>query len=575
MSVYRIATDGFPAARNASVASYLAAATDKPLLRFTTAGSVDDGKSTLIGRLLHDAQSIHDDHMEALRRSGLNRSTGPLDFSLLTDGLKAEREQGITIDVAYRHFSTARRRFLIADTPGHEQYTRNMATGASTADAAVILVDARHGLTAQSRRHAYIAWLLGIRHLLIAVNKMDLVSFDQEAFARIQTALHEAASKLPGVHFHVLPVSALDGDNVATRSSRTPWYEGPSLLELMETIEAPAWNTDAPLRFMVQYVIRPDLDFRGYAGRIDSGRVRAGERVTIFPSGVQSRVKRIVTFEGDLEEAFAPMAVTLVLENEIDISRGDWICGENGLPSVAPQFDASVVWMHEQPLQRGASLLLQHGATRVRAEVREIVHRVDPNTYEAEPASQLALNQIGLVRVETASALVCDRYRDNRQTGAFVLIDPINNFTLGAGMVKQIVQTEREQRHSIIREHHSTPVTPAERFQRYGHWPAVVVCRSAALRKKLERALFAVGAAVVALEAVPGRTQLRELLASGLILLVPPSTPPELEGTDWIEVVEPTSTQDYVQLILGELERLGLLVSRRFLLPAGGYVDVN
>src|SRR5215813_11211204 len=460
------------AGRQVSLASYLPAAHEKPLLRFTTAGSVDDGKSTLIGRLLHDAHSVYDDHMEALRKSGLNRSTGPLDFSLLTDGLRAEREQGITIDVAYRHFATARRRFLIADTPGHEQYTRNMATGASTADAAVILVDARHGLTAQSRRHAYIAWLLGIRHLLIAVNKMDLVGFDRLVFERVRAALDEVAGKLPGVRLYILPVSALVGDNVVRRSGRTPWYSGPSLLELLEAIDAPAWDVDAPLRFMVQYVLRPDLDFRGYAGRIESGRIRAGERVTILPSGKQNRVKRIVTFEGDLQEAFAPMTVTLVLEDELDISRGDWICADKAHPLVSPHLEATVVWMNERPLEAGAGVLLQHGATRVPARVGEIVYRVDPDTYEIRPAAQLALNEIGPVRVETARALVFDPYHENRQNGSFVFIDRIDNFTLGAGMIEQVVVAQPAVRDETGDVFEAAPVTPAERLQRYGHRPA-------------------------------------------------------------------------------------------------------
>jgi sulfate adenylyltransferase large subunit len=558
------------AGRAALLTSYLAAAHEKPLLRFTTAGSVDDGKSTLIGRLLHDAHSIHDDQMEALRKSGLNRSTGPVDFSLLTDGLKAEREQGITIDVAYRHFATPRRRFLIADTPGHEQYTRNMATGASTADAAVILVDARHGLTAQSRRHAYIAWLLGIRHLLIAVNKMDLVDFDRDVFEHVRTALDEMAGNLPGARLHVLPVSALDGDNVASRSTRTPWYGGPSLIELLETIDAPAWDTDAPLRFMVQYVIRPDLDFRGYAGRIDSGRIRPGDQVTILPSGKQSRVQRIVTFEGDLGEAFAPMGVTLVLEDELDISRGDWICGQKDLPVAAPQFEATLVWMHERPLQPGASVLLQQGAARVPARIRELVHRIDPETYEARPAPQLDLNEIGLVRVETTRALVFDAYRENRQTGAFVLVDRIDNFTLGAGMTAQVMPVEPPLRRRAADgaggEFDSAPVTLAERLQRYGHRPAVVVSRSEALRKALERALFNRGAAVVVLEEFPGKTQLRELLANGLILVVPTSTSADLEGADCIEAVEVVSIKESVRLTLSQLERQGLLVYRNFAL---------
>ena len=575
MTPHQVALKKIAAAgRAASLTSYLAANHDKPLLRFTTAGSVDDGKSTLIGRLLHDAHSVHDDHMEALRKSGLNRSTGPLDFSLLTDGLKAEREQGITIDVAYRHFATPRRRFLIADTPGHEQYTRNMATGASTADAAIILVDARHGLTAQSRRHAYIAWLLGIRHLLIAVNKMDLVGFDRNVFEGVRMALDELAGKLPGARFHILPVSALEGDNVASRSLRTPWYGGPSLIELLETIDAPAWDTDAPLRFMVQYVIRPDLDFRGYAGRIDSGQIRAGDRVTVLPSGKQSRVKRIVTFEGDLEEAFAPMGVTLVLEDELDISRGDWICGQKDLPVVAPYFEATLVWMHERPLQPGACVLLQQGAARVPARIQEIVHRIDPETYEAKPAAQLDLNEIGLVRVETGRALVFDGYRENRQTGAFVLIDRIDNFTLAAGMVAEVMPSkpalQRRAADGAGSEFDSAPVTPAERLQRYGHRPAVVVSRSEELRKALERVLFDRGAAVAVLETLSGKAQLRELLSNGLIVVAPPSTSAELEGAECIEAVEVVSIKGSVRLALTQLERLGVLLSHKFALPGEG-----
>jgi sulfate adenylyltransferase large subunit len=546
----------------ASLATYVLATHEKPLLRFTTAGSVDDGKSTLIGRLLHDAHSVHEDHMESLRRSRVNRSAGSVDLSLLTDGLKAEREQGITIDVAYRHFATPRRRFLIADTPGHEQYTRNMATGASTADAAVILVDARHGLTAQSRRHAYIAWLLGIRHLLIAVNKMDLVSFDQNVFEHVRAALDALALKLPGTHLHVLPVSALDGDNVVSRSARMPWYSGPSLMELLETIDGPAWNTETALRFNVQYVIRPDLDFRGYAGRIDSGQIRAGDPVTIMPSGKHSHVKRIVTYGGDLEEAFAPMAVTLVLEDEFDISRGDWICGNERPPLVAPQFEATLVWMHEQPLRPGARLLLQQGATRVPACVREIIHRVSPETYEAEPASQLALNEIGLVRLETAGVLVFDEYRDNRQTGSFILIDPIDNFTLSAGMVQRALLPERSRRRDASGEFQYAPVTAAERLQRYGHRPAVVVSGSETLRKALERALFARGAAVVVLESPPDNTQLRELLANGLMVLAPPPKTAKLQGVDWIEAEETAAITESVREVLADLEELDLLVPR-------------
>jgi hypothetical protein len=329
------------------------------------------------------------------------------------------------------------------------------------------------------------------------------------------------------------------------------------------------------LRFAVQYVIRPNLDFRGYAGRIDSGRIRTGDRVTILPSGHRSRVKRIVTFDGNLEEAFAPMAVTLVLEDELDISRGDWICGEKDHPLTAPKFEATLVWMHERPLEPGARVLLQHGATRVPARVREIVQRIDPETYEAKAASQLALNEIGLVYVETGKALVFDSYRENRQTGAFILIDPIDNFTLAAGMVTQMTLTEPAGRHETHVEFSSAPVTPAERLQRYGHRPAVVVSRSERLLKALERALFMGGAAVAVVKTLPDKAQVRELMAAGLILLAPFSTAEELEGAPWIEAVEAASINESVRLAMAELDRVGLLVSRKFVVPGGGYLNVD
>jgi hypothetical protein len=328
------------------------------------------------------------------------------------------------------------------------------------------------------------------------------------------------------------------------------------------------------MRFMVQYVIRPDLDFRGYAGRIVCGQLRVGDHVTVLPSGVRSRVKRIVTFEGDLDEAFAPMAVTLVLEDERDISRGDWLCVDTDHPLVAPELEATLVWTHEQPLEAGARVLFQHGATRIPAEVREIVHRINPDTYEAEPARQLALNEIGLVRVETARAVVFDRYRENRQTGAFIIIDRIDNFTLGAGMVTQAALPGQTLDQRADAEFSSAPVTPAERLQRYGHRPAVVISRSQPLRRALERALFAGGAAVAVLESLPVKTQLRELLANGLILLMPFSTADELEGADWIEAVETESIRESVRLTLRELERADLLVSQRFV-PPGGYPNVE
>ncbi|MBI5281547.1 MAG: GTP-binding protein [Candidatus Solibacter usitatus] len=416
---------------------------EKPLLRISTAGSVDDGKSTLIGRLLFDTKTVWEDNLEEITRSKVNRASHGIDFSLLTDGLRAEREQGITIDVAYRYFSTPRRQFIVADTPGHEQYTRNMATGASTCDLAIILLDARKGVLEQSRRHARIASLLGVRRLLFTVNKMDLVDFSQEVFDEIRAQAGPLLAEIDHVASDFIPVSALDGDNVATRSARTPWYAGPSLLELLETAEAPAPPVARPFRFPVQVVIRPHLDFRGYAGQVVSGRVSKGDAVVALPSGARSRVKRIVTFDGDLDEAFAPMSVTLELEDELDIARGDLLALPASAPQVARRLHTTVVWMSAEPLDGRKSYLLQHGTRVVPARLHGVA----------------SLNEIARVEVETAEALPYDTYRDNRATGGFILIDPITNLTLGAGLIESEVQTGQLQ----LQRYSDAPLTPAER----------------------------------------------------------------------------------------------------------------
>jgi sulfate adenylyltransferase large subunit len=389
------------------------------LLRICTAGSVDDGKSTLIGRLLYDSRSVYEDQVHSVEKASRNRTAGPIDFSLFTDGLRAEREQGITIDVAYRYFATARRKFILADTPGHEQYTRNMATGASTADLAILLVDARHGVRAQSRRHAQIARLLGIRDYVLAVNKMDLVDFDRDVFDNI---CDEFDKILPDAVLHPIPLSALHGDNVIARSDRTPWFEDRPLLEFLETVEVDRSAGGKAFRLPVQLVLRPDHGFRGYAGQIASGTVRTGDEVTIWPSGRRSRVARIVTWDGDLEAARSPMSVTLTLEDEIDISRGDLIA--IGEPEVGQRLRADVVWMDERPLDPGRVYLLKHTTRLVSAEVDHV----------------LLLNQIGSVTVTTARPLVFDRYVENRATGSFILIDPSNNFTAGAGMIADAIR---------------------------------------------------------------------------------------------------------------------------------------
>jgi len=384
------------------------------LLRICTAGSVDDGKSTLIGRLLHDSQAVYEDQISAVQKASKNRVAGPIDFSLFTDGLKAEREQGITIDVAYRYFATARRKFILADTPGHEQYTRNMATGASTADLAILLVDARQGVKEQSRRHARIARMLGITHFVVAVNKMDLVDFDRGIYDGICV---EFAEILKGSSFYAIPMSALNGDNVIVPSERTPWFSGPSLLEHLETVEVHTDVTGQPFRFPVQLVLRPHQDFRGYAGQIQSGIVRCGEEVTVWPSGRSTAVKRIVTYDGDVELAFAPMSVTLTLEDEIDVSRGDTLV--SGPVQVGQRFQADIVWMDERPLDPTRVYVLKHSTRVVTAEVDR----------------PFQLNEIGSTVVRTSRPLIFDSYGDIRGTGSFILIDPATNFTSGAGMI--------------------------------------------------------------------------------------------------------------------------------------------
>ena len=389
------------------------------LLRICTAGSVDDGKSTLIGRLLHDSQSVYEDQVHSVTVASKNRGVGAIDFSLFTDGLKAEREQGITIDVAYRYFATAKRKFILADTPGHEQYTRNMATGASTADVAILLVDARQGVRVQSRRHARIARLLGITDFVLAINKMDLVDFDREVYEGIKDEFEEI---LQGARFHAIPLSALQGDNVITTSERTPWFEGPSLLEYLETVHIARDTPTLPFRFPVQLVARPNDEFRGYAGQIASGTVRVGDTVHVWPSGRSARVKRIVTYDGDLDIAYSPMSVTITLDDEIDISRGDMLTLEP--PMVGTRFEAEMVWMDERPLDPARVYLLKHASKTVTAEINH----------------GLVLNQIGSVTVSASRPLVFDRYEMNRGTGSFIIIDPATHFTAGAGMITNVAR---------------------------------------------------------------------------------------------------------------------------------------
>ncbi len=426
------------------------------LLRFTTAGSVDDGKSTLIGRLLYDSKQVFEDQLEHVEAASERRGgEGSLDLALLTDGLRAEREQGITIDVAYRYFATPKRRFIIADCPGHRQYTRNMVTGASTADLAVILLDARKGVLEQSRRHAFISALLGIPKLVVAVNKMDLVGHSQERFDEVCQEFERFAPNLreggrrAGDQYEIIyiPISALNGDNVVERSEHMPWYDGPTLLELLEQVEVAYDHPyDRPARFPVQWVIRPSgtstngngavSDYRGYAGQLASGALRKGDEVTVLPSGRQTRIAAIDTYDGELDEAMAPMSLTLRLEDELDVSRGETICRPDQAPAVARELEADVCWMAEQPLRAGGRYVIKHTTRSATAVVDAITDHVDVDTLErGAPPEELGLNDIGRVRLRTSAPLVFDPYASNRRTGSFILIDEASNETVGAGMI--------------------------------------------------------------------------------------------------------------------------------------------
>jgi sulfate adenylyltransferase large subunit len=407
------------------------------LLRLATAGSVDDGKSTLIGRLLFDAKQVLTDQLEHVEEASRRRGAGMVDLSLLVDGLRAEREQGITIDVAYRYFATARRTFIIADTPGHVQYTRNMVTGASTADLSVILVDARKGVLEQSKRHAYISALLGIPHLVVAVNKMDLVDFDEDVFDAIVRDFSDFARGLGARDIAYIPISAKHGDNVVDRSQNTPWYGGTPLLEYLETVKVADDRNLEQARFPVQWVIRDhETDYRGYAGQVAGGILRAGEEVLVLPSEKVTRIARIDTFDGPLEEACAGMSVTLLLEDEIDISRGDIICHPGDAPQLARELEATICWMTDAPLRAGARYAIKHATHAARVIVDEVIDHVDVHTLAPDPdAHELGLNDIGRVRLRTSKPMAFDAYADNRATGSFILIDEATNDTVGAGMI--------------------------------------------------------------------------------------------------------------------------------------------
>lgn len=410
------------------------------MLRFATAGSVDDGKSTLIGRLLYDSKAIFEDQYEAVERASLDKGDDYVNLALLTDGLRAEREQGITIDVAYRYFATPRRKFVIADTPGHLQYTRNMVTGASTADLAIVLVDARKGLVEQSRRHAFLVSLLRVPHLVLAVNKMDLVDYDQGVYDAIRAEFTAFAAKLDIGDLTVIPISALRGDNIVTRSASMPWYDGSSLLHHLENVHVASDRNLIDARFPVQYVIRPQSeqypDYRGYAGTVAGGVLKPGDEVVVLPSGLTSRIASIDTADGPVTEAFPPMAVTVRLEDNVDVSRGDMICRPHNAPAVVQDVDAMVCWMSETPLRLGQKLALKHTTRTARAVVKDLQYRLDVNTlHRDESADALGLNEVGRIRLRATLPLFMDSYRRNRTTGGFILIDEATNRTVGAGMM--------------------------------------------------------------------------------------------------------------------------------------------
>jgi sulfate adenylyltransferase subunit 1 len=482
--------------------SFLQQELKKDLLRFTTAGSVDDGKSTLIGRLLHDAKGIYEDQLASVKKSKVNRSNGLIDFSLLTDGLRAEREQGITIDVAYRYFATARRRFIIADTPGHEQYTRNMATGASTANLAIILVDATKGILQQTRRHSYIASLLGIPNVVAAINKMDLVDYREDVFSKLREDFLDLAGELGISSAVCIPVSAIEGDNIVEPSTKTPWYDGPTLLEHLETVPVREAATTEALRFPVQLVIRPDSTFRGFAGQIVEGQVRVGDPIVALPSGKTTSVRSIVTFDGNLDSAGQGEAVTLELIDEIDISRGDMLVSLSKRPRASTVFAATLVWMSEKPLMVGESYLAKHTTRSAKARVTNVRYRVNVNTLAHEPASDLDMNSIAIVDFETNQPLFFDLYDQSRSTGSFILIDPISNATVAAAMILEdrAKPATTALRQDLQGARAARPVTPAEKIERHGHRPAIFLLAGTAL-ESAERALFAAGFETVVLRA--------------------------------------------------------------------------
>jgi bifunctional enzyme CysN/CysC len=477
--------------------AYLAQHERKELLRFLTCGNVDDGKSTLIGRLLHDSKMIYEDQLAAVQADSVKSGTtgaGKIDLALLVDGLQAEREQGITIDVAYRYFSTSTRKFIIADTPGHEQYTRNMATGASTCDLAIILIDARYRVQTQTKRHSFIASLLGIQHIIVAVNKMDLVDYSEATFNKIKQDYLQFTATLSLHDIRFIPISALDGDNVVNRSGNMPWFSGEPLMDALNNVKIANDHNFADARFPVQYVNRPNLDFRGFCGTVAAGVFKKGDRITALPSGKTSTIKSIVTYDGECAEAFPPMAVTFTLDDEIDISRGDMIvANEIQAATVADKFRAHIVWMHEKALAPGRQYTLKLATRSVSGSVSMIHHRIDVNTLEHHDASELKLNEIGSCTVSVNAPVVFDPYKASKGTGSFIIIDRLTNGTVGAGMI--IGTTEEETLRAVSIEER------AARFSQQAAAVSISGVNSKEMAYQLERKLFDNGHAATVLEA--------------------------------------------------------------------------
>jgi bifunctional enzyme CysN/CysC len=495
------------------ILAYLEQHERKELLRFITCGSVDDGKSTLIGRLLYDSKMIYEDQLAQLENESKVHGTtgGKFDPALVTDGLRAEREQGITIDVAYRYFSTAKRKFIIADTPGHEQYTRNMATGASTADLAIILIDARHGVLTQTKRHSFIVSLLGIRHVVVTVNKMDLVNYSQERFEQICDDYKQFVSRLDLPDLHFIPLAALHGENVVDQSPNMPWYKGSTLMNFLESVYIGSDRNLEDFRLPIQYVNRPNLDFRGFCGTIASGILRKGDQIMVMPSKRVSKVKRIVTQDGDLEEAFCPQSITVVLEDEVDCSRGDMIVRPGNIPKSTNQFDATIVWLNADPLLPGKTYLFKHTSQTIPGQIDTLRYKVDVNTLHRSPAPDLQLNEIGRCSITLSQSVYFDAYKRNRSTGSFIIIDRLTNATVGAGMIterdaaKTKAAWEATEQETASSES-MTEVSQQERSARFGQSPATVLFTGltgtgkSTIARAVERALFDAGRAVMVLD---------------------------------------------------------------------------